>query len=95
MLKAAGLEKARVHDLRHTQASMVLARGVDANVAKDALGHSSLSVTFRYLQRGDTSLESASEAMARVVGQAVGADPAMGGYQVENSTGALGVAWAA
>lgn len=37
MLKAAGLEKARIHDLRHTHASMLLVSGVDAVVVKNAL----------------------------------------------------------
>lgn len=72
MLKAGGLEKARIHDLRHTHASMLLASGVDAVVVKNALGHSSLNVTSRYLHLVDTSLKSASEAMARVVGRAAG-----------------------
>lgn len=72
MLKAAGLEKARIHDLRHTHASMLLASGVDAVVVKNALGHSSLNVTARYMHLVDTSLKSASEAMARVVGRAAG-----------------------
>jgi hypothetical protein len=84
-----------VHDLRHTHASMLLASGVDAVVVKNALGHSSLNVTSRYLHLVDTSLKSASEAMARVVGRAVGADAAAGEAQVEGSTGALGVAKAA
>jgi len=91
MLKAAGLEKARVHDLRHTHASMLLASGVDAVVVKNALGHSSLNVTSRYLHLVDTSLKSASEAMARVVGRAAGAEVAAGEAQVEGSTGGLGV----
>ena len=95
MLKAAGLEKARIHDLRHTHASMLLASGVDAVVVKNALGHSSLNVTSRYLHLVDTSLKSASEAMARVVGRAAGMDAGAGGGVVGASADPLDVAKAA
>lgn len=95
MLKAAGLEKARIHDLRHTHASMLLANGVDAVVVKNALGHSSLNVTSRYLHLVDTSLKSASEAMARVVGRAAAADAGEGEAGVEASMDVLDVAEAA
>lgn len=74
---------------------MLLASGIDAVVVKNALGHSSLNVTSRYLHLVDTSLKSASEAMAQVVGRAAGAEAAAGGDQVGASAEPLDVAKAA
>jgi integrase len=41
----AGLPPIRLHDLRHTNASIALAAGVDMKVVSDRLGHSQMSVT--------------------------------------------------
>lgn len=44
-VKLAGLPMIRVHDLRHTAASLMLAAGVPAKVASERLGHSSIAIT--------------------------------------------------
>jgi integrase len=41
----AGLRRIRVHDLRHTTATLLLAQGVPARVVMEILGHSQISVT--------------------------------------------------
>lgn len=41
----AGLRRVRLHDLRHTCASLLLAQGVPARVVMDTLGHSAIAVT--------------------------------------------------
>ena len=41
----AGLPVIRLHDLRHTNASLALAAGVEMKVVSDRLGHSQISVT--------------------------------------------------
>jgi integrase len=46
---AAGLRPLRWHDLRHTFGSLLVAAGVDLVSVKDALGHSQLTTTSRYL----------------------------------------------
>lgn len=46
---AAGLRPLRWHDLRHTFGSLLVAGGVDLVSVKDAMGHSQLSTTSRYL----------------------------------------------
>ena len=46
---AAGLRPLRWHDLRHTFGSLLVASGVDLVSVKDAMGHSQLSTTSRYL----------------------------------------------
>ena len=45
LLKAAGLPRVRLHDLRHTHASLLLARGVHPKVVQERLGHSSITMT--------------------------------------------------
>jgi integrase len=48
MLKEAGIRDARVHDARHTAATLLLAQGVDQRVVMEILGHSQISMTARY-----------------------------------------------
>jgi integrase len=45
MVKRAGLEHLRFHDLRHTFASLMLLRGAKPKVISEALGHSSVAFT--------------------------------------------------
>jgi integrase len=45
IVKRAGLDKVRFHDLRHTFASLMLLRGAKAKVISEALGHSSVAFT--------------------------------------------------
>jgi integrase len=46
---ALGLERLRFHDLRHTYGSLLVAGGVDLASVKQAMGHSRISTTERYL----------------------------------------------
>jgi len=43
--RALGLPTIRVHDLRHTWATLALGAGVHPRVVQERLGHSSISVT--------------------------------------------------
>lgn len=45
LLKKAELPPVRIHDLRHSYASIALARGVHPKVVQEALGHSTIAVT--------------------------------------------------
>lgn len=45
LLAKAGLPMMRVHDLRHTCASLLLAQGVNPRVVMETLGHSQISLT--------------------------------------------------
>ena len=45
IVKRAGLEHVRFHDLRHTFASLALLRGAKPKVISEALGHSSVAFT--------------------------------------------------
>jgi integrase len=48
LLKAAGIRDVRVHDARHTAATLLLAQGIDQRVVMEILGHSQISMTSRY-----------------------------------------------
>jgi integrase len=45
IIKRAGLERVRFHDLRHTFASLMLLRGAKPKVISEALGHASVAFT--------------------------------------------------
>ena len=45
LLEAAGLPPMRLHDLRHTYATMSIASGANLDDVKRALGHSSITIT--------------------------------------------------
>jgi integrase len=45
LLQRAGLPPIRLHDLRHSYASIALARGVHPKVVQETLGHTSIAVT--------------------------------------------------
>ena len=44
-MKDAGLPRIRLHDARHTAASLMVAAGVPAKVVQEMLGHSHVSIT--------------------------------------------------
>jgi site-specific recombinase XerD len=48
LLTAAGVRETRVHDARHTAATLLLEQGIDIRVVQQILGHSQLSQTQRY-----------------------------------------------
>ena len=45
MTKKAGLQGIRLHDLRHTHASLLLGEGVHLKVVSERLGHSGIAIT--------------------------------------------------
>ncbi len=45
ILKQAKLPHMRIHDLRHTAATLLLAQGVHPKVVQELLGHSQISLT--------------------------------------------------
>lgn len=67
--KANGVS-ARIHDLRHTYASLLLGENVHPKVVQKTLGHSSIKVTMDvYSHLTDTHLETASDAISHAWGQ--------------------------
>jgi integrase len=45
IMKKAGLEGIRMHDLRHTHATLMMKQGVNPKIVQERLGHSSFAVT--------------------------------------------------
>jgi integrase len=67
---AAGLRPLRWHDLRHTFGSLIVAGGVDLVSIKDAMGHSQLTTTSRYLHARPATERAAAFTAAFKGGQA-------------------------
>jgi integrase len=70
--KRAGLPPIRLHDLRHSVASILLARGVHPKVVSDMLGHATIALTLDTYSHVIPSLQ---QEAANVVAAAV-LDPA-------------------
>ena len=66
-LARSGLPHIRFHDLRHTAATLMLARGVHPKVASEMLGHSNISVTLDlYSHVTPTMQRAATEALDEI-----------------------------
>lgn len=67
VLSAAGIEKIRIHDLRHTFASLAVNAGQSLYTVQHLLGHASPQMTMRYSHLSSTSLVCASQAVSDVI----------------------------
>lgn len=47
LMDEAGVPRIRLHDLRHTAASLMIQQGIDAKVVSDRLGHADVAFTLR------------------------------------------------
>ena len=65
--KEAGLEDLRLHDTRHSYASMALLSGETIRAVGRLLGHEKASTTLKYAHLSDTSLREAIDALAPVL----------------------------
>ena len=65
--KEAGLEDVRLHDTRHSYASMALLSGETIRTVGRLLGHEKASTTLKYAHLSDTSLREAIDALAPVL----------------------------
>jgi integrase len=64
---AAGIEDVRIHDLRHTSASLMLSAGVPLDVVGRVLGHTQAQTTLRYAHLTDEAGKAATDALGKVV----------------------------
>ena len=70
LLARAGLPPVRLHDLRHTAASLLLAQGVPARVVMEILGHSAIALTMNtYSHVAPEVSREAAERMAQILWQ--------------------------
>ncbi|WP_330305721.1 MULTISPECIES: tyrosine-type recombinase/integrase [unclassified Streptomyces] len=69
LCRDARVRRVRVHDLRHTCASLLLAQGVDVRTIMETLGHSTITMTLdTYAHVMGTALRAASDRMDDVLG---------------------------
>ena len=64
---AADIKDCRLHDLRHTYASILVSRGATLPLIGALLGHTQTQTTARYAHLYDDPLRAATEAVAQVV----------------------------
>jgi len=73
----AGLDGVRLHDLRHTMGTYAAQAGANAFVVRDLLGHRTLAMTGRYVERATDPLRATTDAVsARVQAALEGRDGA-------------------
>ncbi|WP_219577863.1 tyrosine-type recombinase/integrase [Streptomyces griseus] len=69
LCRDAKVRRVRVHDLRHTCASLLLAQGVDARTIMETLGHSTITMTLdTYAHVMGSTLRAAAEQMDDALG---------------------------
>ena len=62
-----GLSEVRIHDLRHTYASLLINNGVSLYEVQELLGHSSSAMTQRYADLQPNQLRSRTEIVSQIV----------------------------
>jgi integrase len=67
LLKDAGITGLRIHDLRHTFASMLVSGGHSLELIGSLLGHSQASTTFRYAHLFDDPQRKAVETIGSII----------------------------
>lgn len=61
LLRAAGVRDARLHDARHTAATLLLEQGVHVRVVQEILGHARVTTTERYTHVASPQVRDASQ----------------------------------
>ncbi len=70
--KAAGITGLRIHDLRHSFATLAIQGGASLYDVQKLLGHQDISMTQRYAHMVDESQRRATDNMAQVIDRAIG-----------------------
>ncbi len=86
-LKAAEVKKIRIHDLRHTAASIAISAGATPNMVKEMLGHSDVQLTMRvYAHIFEADREKVAANVDRAVNEVheMCTEPDLGQVQVFN-----------
>ena len=67
MLRQAQVRDARVHDARHTAATLLIEQGVHIRVVQEVLGHIRVTTTERYTHVATLQMKDASERMGEAL----------------------------
>ena len=65
--KLAGIEDVRIHDLRHTFASLCVSQGMSLHMVAKLLGHASTTTSERYAHLARTPVQEAAAAIGRLI----------------------------
>ncbi|AOG07255.1 tyrosine-type recombinase/integrase [Bosea sp. RAC05] len=76
VLRAAGLQGVRIHDLRHTYASHGAAAGMGLTIVGRLLGHADVKTTNRYSHFDADPMRRAADAIGSALAAALGSDAA-------------------
>jgi integrase len=69
-VRDAGLPKIRLHDLRHTHATLALEAGVHPKVVQERLGHATIAITLDIYSHAIPAMqEDAAETIAALLGR--------------------------
>jgi integrase len=72
LVDAAGVPRIRLHDVRHTYATLSLDAGVDLKIVSDRIGHSDTSITSKvYVHRSSGHDEAAAALIGKLIGEAI------------------------
>ncbi len=74
VLNIAGLPHMRIHDLRHSFATLATTLGEDIRVLKDVLGHTRITTTEIYAHTSNTAARKVANNVASAIKIAVGAE---------------------
>jgi integrase len=69
----ASIPEARIHDLRHTAGTFAALAGANAFVVRDLLGHRTLAMTGRYVERAADMVRATADAVSSRVAAALNA----------------------
>jgi integrase len=67
LLRQAGVRDARVHDARHTAATLLIEQGVHIRVVQEVLGHTRVTTTERYTHVATLQMRDASDRMSKAL----------------------------
>ena len=80
--KRAGIPDVRMHDLRHTYASVAMKDGIDRFTLKEILGHKNLTTTLRYAHLADDAVQRAAGSVAARLASTVRSRQSTGGLRI-------------
>lgn len=90
LVDAAGVRRIRLHDVRHTYATLALTAGVEPKIVSDRVGHSNPGVTFQIYTHPSVGADrAAAEMLGQMIAQAIDDDgsAALEGGDTEEAAG--------